>query len=90
MSDIAEDVIDVLVKADGYDSTSDQRIHAWDAEIFATTAEAAIAAARPHIRAELFDELIAEAQSTFSGTYYDDVLEWFTIQDWLRSRKEGE
>ncbi len=48
----------------------------------------------PHLRRkyrqELLDELIADAESTFTGTYWNDVLEWFTFQDWLASHKEAE
>lgn len=58
--------------------------------------EAAIAAARPHIRAELFDELIAEAESKrFVGdgdeiqSMFDFVdRKWFTFPDWIRARMD--
>lgn len=63
-------------------------------------AEAAIAAARPHIRAEVFDELIAETKNERNTPAFilerlgADLLafdrHWDQVGSWLRARKESE
>lgn len=77
MTDVTDDVVKVVERGRllGYQDR--------------TIASDAVYVATPHIRAAVFDELIAEASTDADGEPYEVLCSWGgTLADWLRSKKE--